>query len=72
VNEPTPASAAPTAKSGSKPAAEEGPPAQPPGRPVVALLPAHQSPARDIATASFVLIGFGIVRSLVQKRSIVK
>jgi membrane protein len=72
VNEPMPAGAAPTAKSASKPTADEERLALPPGRPVVALLPAHQSPARDVATAGFVLIGFGIVRSLFQKRSTVK
>lgn len=68
VNEPMPAAAPHTARPDPKPE----PLALPPGRPVVALLPAHQSPVRDFATASFVLIGFGIVRTLFKKRQTVE
>jgi membrane protein len=68
VNEPMPTRAAATAKPSWKPSVEEERLALPSGRPVVALLPAHRSPARDVATASFVLIGFGIVRSLLRRK----
>ena len=66
VNEPIRAGGAPAAK--SETAAETL--ALPPARPAIALLPPHPTPARDFATAGLIWIGFGVVRSLLKKRSV--
>jgi membrane protein len=68
VNEPIPAAAAPA----TKPEPNADRPGRPPAKPAIALLPPHRSPVRDFATAGFVLIGFGLVRSLVLRRTTVK